>query len=82
MVKHYISLKLNSLQMKKSVMVLGVAALFAGTTSCKKSYICAWTIGTTEVSARTITDTKNNARTLCGADDSYILGVFQDCEIK
>ncbi len=68
--------------MKKFIVALGIVALFAGITSCKKSYICACTVGTTEVSARTITDTKKNATTLCDADDSSISGVVHDCEIQ
>jgi len=30
----------KKMKMKKSLMILGVAALFAGTTSCKKDFVC------------------------------------------
>lgn len=68
--------------MKKLAMVLGVAALFAGTTSCKKDYTCTCETAGIEVSSRTINDTKSNATDDCNSGDGEVLTVVTDCEIQ
>ena len=68
--------------MKKFIMTLGVVALIAGTTSCKKDYTCDCMVAGTSVGTTTITDTKSNAIEECDKGDGTAFGITVDCEIQ